>query len=156
MSVLPPAGPRGPGAGAPGRDAGQVLDGLARAVRQACAGQARLADRYGARVGELAARADYAGAAECRGRARAHEDAAAELAAVLAGFGLQAGGRLAGGPGPAPTSDARPGVAAGAGLGGTGRLADELYLAAHDDVTGRPQLPPGPRRWASRPRCWPS
>jgi Golgi phosphoprotein 3 (GPP34) len=143
VSALPPAGSRGPGvARAPGRDAGQVLDGLARAVGQVHAGQARLADRYGARVGELAALADYVGAAECRGRARAHEDAAAELAAVLAGFGLQPSGRLPGGPGPAPASAAGPGLAAGAGLGGTGRLADELYLAAHDDVTGKPRLHP--------------
>jgi hypothetical protein len=143
VSAPPPAGSRGPGAaGAPGRDAGQVLDGLARAVGQACAGQARLADRYGALVGELAAQADYPGAAECRGRARAHEDAAAELAAVLAGFGLQPPGRPHGAAGPAPPSAAGPGLAAGAGLGGTGRLADELYLVAHDDVTGRPRLHP--------------
>ncbi|HMH91658.1 MAG TPA: GPP34 family phosphoprotein [Streptosporangiaceae bacterium] len=142
MSTPPPAGSRGPGARAPGLDAGQILDGLARAVGQACAGQARLADRYSALVGARAAQADYLGAAEYRGAARAHEDAAAELAAVLAGFGLQPPGRPHGAPGPAPLAAARPGLAAGAGLGGTGRLADELYLAAHDDVTGKPRLHP--------------
>lgn len=29
-----------------------------------------------------------------------------------------------------------------AGLSGTGRLADDLYLLAHDDVTGRAFLQP--------------
>ena len=29
-----------------------------------------------------------------------------------------------------------------AGLGGTGRLADDLYLMAHHDVSGRPYLQP--------------
>jgi hypothetical protein len=31
---------------------------------------------------------------------------------------------------------------AGAGLGGTGRLADDLYLVAHNDVSGRAHLQP--------------
>jgi hypothetical protein len=143
VSVPPSAGSRGPGAAAaPRLDAGQVLDGLARAVGQAWASQAQQAGRYGALAGARAAQADYLGAAEYRGAARAHEHAAAELAAVLAGFGLQPTARLPGGPGPAPLAAARPGPAPGAGLGGTGRLGDELYLAAHDDVTGKPRLRP--------------
>lgn len=140
MTAPPPAGSRDPrAAGPPGRGVGQVLDELARAVGQAYAGQARRADRFGALAGARAAQSDFLGAEECRGRA-AHEDAAAEFAAILAGFGLQPPGRPSGGPGPAPLAAARPGLAAGAGLAGTGRLADELCLVAHDDVTGRLRL----------------
>ena len=52
-------------------------------------------------------------------------------------------------------SDDRRPVAAQ--LAGTGRLADDLYLMAHHDVTGRP-LPAaaGGRPRAGRARCWPS
>ena len=128
MTAPPPAG------------SWDLLDGLARAVGQAYVGQARRADRFGALTGARAAQADYLSAEECRGRAAAHEDAAAELAAILAGFGLQPPGRPSGGPGPAPLAAARPGLVAGAGLGGTGRPADDLYLVAHDDVTGRLRL----------------
>jgi hypothetical protein len=141
VSVPPRPGQRGPGAvPPPGLDAGQVLDGLARAVGQASTGHARFADQYGALVGARAADDDYLGAAEFRGRAMAHEDAAAKLAAILAAFGLQPPERPDGAPGPAPLAAARPGPAAGAGLGGTGRLGDELYLVAHDDVTGKLRL----------------
>ncbi len=31
-----------------------------------------------------------------------------------------------------------------AGLSGTGRVADDLYLVAHNDVTGRPYVQPRP------------
>jgi hypothetical protein len=38
----------------------------------------------------------------------------------------------------------QPFGAAGSGLGGTGLVADDLYLLAHDDRTGRPSLGPRP------------
>ena len=42
-------------------------------------------------------------------------------------------------------------------LGGTGRLADDLYLVAHHEITGKP-LPAAARRsaWGWPARCWPS
>jgi hypothetical protein len=41
-----------------------------------------------------------------------------------------------------PAGAAPPGPASPRGLGGTGRVADDLYLVAHDDATGRPLLQP--------------
>lgn len=41
------------------------------------------------------------------------------------------------------------------GLGGTGRLADDLYLLAHHETTGKPHLQP--RAAAGWPaRYWPN
>jgi len=42
-----------------------------------------------------------------------------------------------------PTGRRYPGPLVG-GLGGTGLVADDLYLMAHDDRTGKPLLPPRP------------
>jgi hypothetical protein len=48
------------------------------------------------------------------------------------------------------------GAAAGSGLGGTGRVADDLWLMAHHETSGRPFLGSRPLGIGVAGGCWPS
>lgn len=41
-------------------------------------------------------------------------------------------------------------------LGGTGRLADDLWLVAHHEITGKPHLQPRAAGVGLAGGCWPS
>ena len=43
-----------------------------------------------------------------------------------------------------------------AGLAGTGLVADDMYLMAHHDLTGKPLLQPRPLGLGWLAGCWPS